>query len=70
MDPDAVWNGEWGRSMDGCVRWGGDRRREMGSLGVNWEHPIVTSVTRLFPNYFGQDLLYFPKGTVARRVKA
>jgi len=22
IDPDAVWNGEWGRSRDGCIRWG------------------------------------------------
>ena len=30
-------------------------------LGVNLGHPIVTnggSVTRLFPNYFGQDLFF------------
>jgi len=22
IDPDAVWDGEWGRSKDGCVRRG------------------------------------------------
>ena len=33
MDPDAVWNGEWGRSNDGCIRWGGDRRRGRSSFG-------------------------------------
>jgi len=27
LDPDAVWDGEWGRSNDGCIRWGGNRRR-------------------------------------------
>ena len=28
MDSDAVWTlgGEWGRSRDGCIRLGGDRR--------------------------------------------
>jgi len=39
---------------------GGDRRREGAVLGVNLGHPIVTNgdfATRLFPNYFGQDLL-------------
>ena len=40
MDLDAVWDGEWGRSRDGCIIWGGDRRRERGSLGVNLERQI------------------------------
>ena len=22
LDLDAVWGGEWDRSMDGCIRWG------------------------------------------------
>jgi len=22
LDPDVVWGGEWGRSRDGCIRWG------------------------------------------------
>jgi len=22
LDPDAVWGGEWGRSVDECIRWG------------------------------------------------
>jgi len=22
LDPDTVWDGEWGRSRDGCIRWG------------------------------------------------
>jgi len=37
---------------------GGDRRRGIGSFGVNLGRPIVTNedfATRLFPNYFGQD---------------
>ena len=33
---------EWGRSRDGCIRWGGDRRREAAVLGVNLGRPIVT----------------------------
>jgi len=39
----------------------GDRRRGSDSLGVNLGRPIVTNgdfATRLFPNYFGQNLLY------------
>ena len=59
--PDAVWDGEWGRSRDGCIRWDGYRKRERGSFGVNLGRPIVTSgdfATRLFQNYFGQYLLY------------
>jgi len=27
--------GEWGRSRDGRIRWGGDRRKEGTFLGVN-----------------------------------
>jgi len=41
---------------------GGDRRREIGSIGVNLGRPIVTNgdfATRFFPNYFGQDLFLF-----------
>jgi len=30
--PDDVWDGEWGQSRDGCIRWGGDRRRGRGSF--------------------------------------
>jgi len=22
LDPDAIWNGEWGQLRDGCIRWG------------------------------------------------
>ena len=29
--------------MDGCIRWGGDRLRDRGVLGVNVGHPIVTN---------------------------
>ena len=38
-----VWGGDWGQSRDGCIRWGGDRRREGAILGVNLGHPIVTN---------------------------
>jgi len=44
--------------LDGVVIIEGER----AVLGVNFGHPIVTdgdSATRLFPNYFGQDLLSF-----------
>jgi len=62
VDSDAVWDGEWGRSRDGCIRWGGYRRMGRSSFGVNLGRPIVISgdfVTRLLPNYFGQDLFTF-----------
>jgi len=39
---------------------GGDRRRRRGSFGVDLGRPIEISgdfATRLFLNYFGQDLL-------------
>ena len=48
-----------GRGM-GVLDWGGDRRREGTVFWVNLGRPIVTNgdfATRLFPNYFGQDLL-------------
>ena len=38
--PDAVWDGELVRSRDGCVRWGGDRRREGVVLGLIWGVPL------------------------------
>ena len=38
---DAVWDGEWGRSSDACIRWGGDRRRGGAVLGVNLGRPTV-----------------------------
>ena len=66
MDPGAVWDGEWGRSMMGVLVGGGYRRR--GSLGVNLGRPIVTNgdilsslckSDALFPNYIGEDLRIF-----------
>ena len=47
MDTDAVWNGEWGRSRDGCIRWGGYCRRKEAVWGVNLGRPIVTNWTSL-----------------------
>jgi len=44
----------------GILDVGVDRRRGRGSLGVNLGRAIVTNgdfAARLFPNYFGQDLL-------------
>jgi len=41
--PGATWDGEWGRSRDGCIRWGGYRQRQRAVLGVNLEHAIVTN---------------------------
>ena len=42
----SVWGGdtgELGRSRDGCIRWGGDRRRVMGSFGGECGRPTVTN---------------------------
>jgi len=44
----------------GVLDGGGDRQRGRGSFGVNLGHPIIANgdfAMRLFPNYFGQDLL-------------
>jgi len=35
MDLDAVSGGEWGRSMDGCIRWVVIVIGEKAVLGVN-----------------------------------
>ena len=62
LDPNAVWDGKWGRSTYGCIRRGGDRRREGAVLDLNLGRPIVTKgdfATRLFPSYFGQYLFLF-----------
>jgi len=34
--------GEWDRSKDGCIRWGGDIEGE-GHFGVNVGHHIVSN---------------------------
>jgi len=34
------WDGKWGRSRDGYIRWGGDRRREGSSFEVNLGVPL------------------------------
>ena len=33
----------FGWSTDGCIKWGGDRRRKGAVFGVNVGHPIVTN---------------------------
>ena len=42
------------------IRWGGYRRRGRGSFGVEFgaSHCNGDFATRLFPNYFGQYLLF------------
>ena len=45
LDPDAVWDGEWGESRDGCIRWGWWSTKGKGSFGVNLGRPIVTNGT-------------------------
>jgi len=42
-DLDAVWGGEWGRSMDECIRWGGDHQKGRGSFRSKCRNPIVTN---------------------------
>jgi len=62
VNPDAVWNGKRSRSRDECIRWVVIVEGEMAVLGLNLGRPIVTNgdfATRLFSNYFGQDLLDF-----------
>jgi len=34
LDLDAVWGSEWGRSRDGFIRWGANRRKGKGQF---WE---------------------------------
>jgi len=33
VDPDAVWDGEWGRLRVGCITSGGDCQRGRDSFG-------------------------------------
>jgi len=77
LDPDAVSDGEWSRSRDGCIRWGGDRRREETVFGVNLGRPIVTNGTwlRRFARAthssqitLGEDLLQFTNERVGERI--
>jgi len=52
-----------GRGM-GVLDGNGDRRKGRGSFGVNLGRSIVTNgdfATRLFPNYFGQELIFISK---------
>ena len=61
MDPDAIWDGEWGRSRDGVLDGVVIVKGEEAVLEVNLGRPIVTNgdfATPLFPNYFRQYLLY------------
>jgi len=66
LDPDAVWSGEWGRSMDAVLDGGGDRRRRRDRFEVIWGRPIVTNGTlcmrggdMLSQNDFVEDLFIF-----------
>jgi len=43
MDPDAIWDGEWGWSRHGYIRWGGDRRSGRGRFGVEFGASLVTN---------------------------
>ena len=61
MDPDAVWDGEWGRSRIGVLDGWLSSKGKGAVLGVNLGRPIVTNgdfARRLFPNYFGQYLSF------------
>jgi len=47
MDPDAVWDGEWGRSRDGCIRWVVIVEGEGAVLGWIWGIPLQLMGTLL-----------------------
>jgi len=47
VDPDAVSDGEWGRSRDGCIRWVAIVEGEGAVLGVNFGRHIVTNIGTL-----------------------
>ena len=32
LDPDAIWDGDWGQSSNGWIIWGDDRLRRRGSF--------------------------------------
>jgi len=42
VNPDAIWDGEWGRSREGVLDGGGYHRRGMGSFDGEPGCPIVT----------------------------
>jgi len=43
VDPDAVWDGEWGRLNDGCIRWVVIIEGEGAVLGVNFGRNTLTN---------------------------
>jgi len=43
VDPDAVWDREWGQSNDGSIRWVVIIEGEGAVLMVNLWHPAVTN---------------------------
>ena len=47
VDPDTIWDGKWGQSMDGCIRWVVIVEEKGEVLGVNLGLPIVTNGTML-----------------------
>ena len=60
LDPDAVWDDEWGRSRMGVLDGMVIVEEEGAVLGLNLGRPTVTNgdfATRLFPNYSWQCLL-------------
>jgi len=70
VNPDAVRDGECGPSRYGCIRRDRDRQKGRAVLGVNFGRPIISNgdfATRLFPDYFAQDLFrYACKQTLDR----
>jgi len=40
LDLDTVWGGEWGRSMDGYIRWVEIVEGEVAVLEVNVGRPL------------------------------
>jgi len=48
LDPGAIWDGEWGRSRDKCVTWGGNRRRGRCS---RWVHSLSWGLRCTLPKW-------------------
>jgi len=61
MDPDAVWDGKWGRARMGVLDLdgGGDRRKGRDSFGVNLGRPIVTNVEQILVGISAVMLVVF-----------
>ena len=62
MDRDAVWGGEWSRARKGVLDFGGDRRRERGQLGDDYNAEMAY---RSIIDSCVKSWQYFPTQNVA-----